>query len=152
MDVTLFEETLRGLASSVALVIDDSARAVLVLRQVRDRAPDERLALAFLLQLAEISKPALNKALSDEERAADLIFCLGGSELVGSGLAAAGPAWVEILDRARSGEPSSGPPPSDVSSSTRRLGEYKKHEMLRIAIGDLLGRGSVTETVTAMSR
>ena len=72
------------------------------LAAVRDRAPDDQLALAFLTKLAENSAAALKDVLRDRAAGADLIFCLGSSELVATELSLAGPEWAEIfLGRAR---------------------------------------------------
>jgi hypothetical protein len=96
-----FEEPLRGLTQKVAEMMGDPALAAVTLRRVRERAPDERLALAFLLQLGDHSRPALIDALRDDARADDLVFCLGGSELIATGLLALGAAWVTAFDRGR---------------------------------------------------
>ncbi|HXD89696.1 MAG TPA: DUF294 nucleotidyltransferase-like domain-containing protein, partial [Candidatus Binataceae bacterium] len=151
MDDLIFVEALRGLADRLAQVIDDPRRAAAILRGVRDRAPDERLALAFLLRLAEISAPVLNAALLDAGRADDLIFCLGGSELIGTGLVISGSSWVEIFDRARAA-PFPITPPDHNYASAALLGAYQRRELMRIAIADLLGRRSVAETMATLSR
>src|SRR5216683_3804452 len=145
MDELIFAEALRGLADRLAQVIDDPHRAAAILRGVRERAPDERLALAFLLRLAEISGPVLNAALRDAGRADDLIFCLGGSELIGTGLVTSGSSWVVVFDRARAAQlPIASPDHHDASAEL--LGAYQRRELIRIAIADLLGRRSVEET------
>lgn len=147
---TLFEEPLRGLARRVARLLDDPELAAATLGLVRERASDERLALAFLLQLGETSRPLLIEALRDSARAADLAFCLGASELVAAELKALGPGWVTTFDRARGATPpaaAQGP-----AESLEALGRFKRHTLAEIAIGDLLGRRSVVDTVAAMSR
>jgi glutamate-ammonia-ligase adenylyltransferase len=151
MDDPGFDETLRSIADRVAQVIDDPRRATAILRGVRERAPDERLALAFLLRLAEVSPLAFSAALRDAGRADDLIFCLGSSELIGTGLITAGPSWVVSFDQARATEPATALP-NHYHASAHLLGEYQRRELLRIAIGDLLGRRSVEQTMGAMSR
>src|SRR5579859_3947949 len=151
MDDPGFDEALRGIADRVAQVVDDTRRAAAILRGVRDRAPDERLALAFLLRLAEISGTVLNTALRDPGRVADLIFCLGGSELIGTGLATTGPSWTAEFDQARATEPATALPLRNIDSAML-LGEYQRRELLQIAIGDLLGRRSVEQTMGAMSQ
>ncbi len=152
-DQKLFEEPLRGLAQRVAQILGDSGLAAATLRRVRERAPDERLALAFLLQLGENSRPVLIDALSDDARADDLIFCLGGSELIATGLLALGAEWVAAFDRGRAAIP---PPaeeyPADYAGSPAALGTFKRRGLLAIAVGDLLARRSVVATVEAMSR
>ena len=71
------------------------------LAAVKERAPDEQLALAFLTKLAENSAAALKSVLRDRAAGADLIFCLGSSELVATELSLAGPEWAEIFLGAR---------------------------------------------------
>jgi glutamate-ammonia-ligase adenylyltransferase len=126
---------------------------------VADRAPDERLALAGLLQLADLSTQALASGLSDPAAAADLIFCLGASELIRSELVAAGDRWPELFAAARTasfdsilGEMHCG----TISAQTRQdaaaaLARFKRREFARIAIADLLRRSEVIETARLMS-
>ncbi len=71
------------------------------LAAVTKRAPDERLALAFLLKLAEDSAGALKNLLRDRAAGGDLIFCLGSSELIATEMSAAGPRWDELFLEAR---------------------------------------------------
>lgn len=153
MEQTLFEGPLRGLAQRVAQILGDPGLAAATLRRVRERAPDERLALAFLLQLGENARQVLIDALSEDARADDLVFCLGGSELIATGLLTLGADWVAAFDCGRAVLP---PPveecPVDYAASPEALGTGKRRGLLRIAIGDLLGRRSVVETVEAMSR
>src|SRR6202158_1150021 len=59
------------------------------LAAVTRRAPDERLALAFLLKLAEDSATELKNVLRDRAAGEDLVFCLGSSELVATELSSA---------------------------------------------------------------
>ena len=47
------------------------------LMAVKERAPDDQLALAFLTKLAENSATALKDVLRDRAAGGDLIFCLG---------------------------------------------------------------------------
>src|SRR5260370_42427563 len=67
------------------------------LAAVKDRAPDDQLALAFLTKLAENSATALKDVLRDRAAGSDLIFCLGSSELIPPELSLAGPEWAEIF-------------------------------------------------------
>src|SRR5437899_1266529 len=94
------------------------------------------------------------------DRAADLIFCLGASELVAAGLCAIGPGWRAFFDEARV-QTTDAPVRSlvfdaggitDRAEAARALGEFKSRMFLRIVIGDLLGLLGVTGTMTAMSR
>jgi glutamate-ammonia-ligase adenylyltransferase len=130
------------------------------LAAVRDRAPDDQLALAFLTKLAENSAAALKNVLRDRAAGADLIFCLGSSELVATELSLAGPRWAEIFLDARAqtldgvvaamrtGEAMDAP---DRQSAAATLGRYMRRMMVQVAIADLLDRLSVSETALAMS-
>ena len=69
------------------------------LAAVENRAPDEQLALAFLTKLAENSATALKDVLRDRGAGADLIFCLGSSELVATELSLAGRELGENFSR-----------------------------------------------------
>ncbi len=90
--------------------------------------------------------------MRDQRRADDLIFCLGGSELIATGLITSGVEWVSLLDQARLQNSSSSvdSPPTEFAS-TEMLGAFKQRTLLRIAIRDLLGRATVIETVKEMS-
>src|SRR2546428_482982 len=160
MHESSFEPAVGRLAERIGSLIGDNAVAQMALALVRERAPDEGLALAFLLQLAEQSPVALREALRDRDRAADLIFCLGASELVAAGLCAIGPGWRAFFDEARV-QTTDAPVRSlvfdaggitDRAEAARALGEFKSRMFLRIVIGDLLGLLGVTGTMTAMSR
>ncbi|MGH7880970.1 MAG: DUF294 nucleotidyltransferase-like domain-containing protein, partial [Candidatus Binataceae bacterium] len=144
---------LDGLARQLARLLDEPGLAATALQRVRARAPDEQLALAFLLRLGELSAPILREALRDDDRADDLIFCLGGSELIAGGLATSGANWLTVFDRARAPEldPQAEPLGGAIGSAAE-LGAFKQREFLRIAIADLLGRNGVAATVAAMSR
>src|SRR5215467_5374606 len=91
---------LRSLAETLRQKLDASPVSS-VDALITENAPDERLALAGLLQLAEIAPGPVAIALRDNLIATDLVFCLGSSELVRSGLVAAGPDWLEVFKRAR---------------------------------------------------
>ncbi|HEY6418583.1 MAG TPA: bifunctional [glutamate--ammonia ligase]-adenylyl-L-tyrosine phosphorylase/[glutamate--ammonia-ligase] adenylyltransferase [Candidatus Binataceae bacterium] len=126
-----------------------------------ERAPDERLALAFLLKLAEQSPLVLKRALADRAVVDDLIFCLGASETVGSGLSAIGPGWLDDFTAARAAtadsliasmksrfEPRHMP---DRRQAAEVLGAFKRYAFLKIAIADLLDLTDVAGTARAMS-
>lgn len=154
MSEPLFSGAFDHLAERVGRLLDDPALASTTLRRVSERAPDDQLALAFLLRLGELSVPILRDALRDDARANDLIFCLGASEMIGSGLSLSGPVWIAAFERARSLEA----PHDDRDSrartitATRQLADFKRRAMLEIAIGDVLGRRGVASTIAAMSR
>ncbi|HZC47243.1 MAG TPA: hypothetical protein VE243_12255, partial [Candidatus Acidoferrum sp.] len=131
------------------------------LAAVKDRAPDEQLALAFLTKLAENSADALKAVLRDRAAGRDLIFCLGSSELIATELSLAGPGWSEIFldaraqtidglvaamrtERARIDAP-------DRQAAAAVLGRFMRRMMVRVAIADLLDRLSPGETALAMS-
>jgi glutamate-ammonia-ligase adenylyltransferase len=154
-----FDAALHGLADRLAQSLGNDALATSTLRVVRERAPDERLALAFLLRLAESSSAGLADLLRDPTWASDLIFCLGGSELIGAGLSTMDSEWVSFFSDARAPVMTAllesirfdGVAANDRHEVARILGDWKARAFIRIAIGDLLGRLSVTDTMTAMS-
>ncbi|HJU29125.1 MAG TPA: hypothetical protein VJ718_08140, partial [Candidatus Binataceae bacterium] len=159
MESAAFDPALRGLAERLEQIVGDGAAAA-AMRMVRERAPDERLATALMLRLADESPPALKEVLRDPARAGDLAFCLGSSELAGNALCAAGSLWPEVFERAR-GESAADliesirielPAVNDRNEASRLLGAFKGQAFLRIVIGDLLGRLSVVDTTMAMSR
>lgn len=130
------------------------------LAAVRDRAPDEQLALAFLIKLADNSAAALRDVLRDRGVGAELIFCLGSSELVASELSLAGAEWaqgfldarVQTLDRLVAAMREHAPikaPHRPAAAAT--LGRFMRRAMVRIAIADLLDRLTPAETALAMS-
>jgi [glutamine synthetase] adenylyltransferase / [glutamine synthetase]-adenylyl-L-tyrosine phosphorylase len=158
-----FLRRLGPLVESVVQRLADPAVAVVTLRSVRERAPDEQLALAFLAKLLEQSPKEAAAMLRDSQCASDLVFCLGASELVGTGLVTLGPKWNTAFQEARAStapdlksmrfELSSPDAASlDPARATRRLAEFKSRSFLTIAIADLLGRWTVSDTVSAMSR
>jgi glutamate-ammonia-ligase adenylyltransferase len=155
-----FAPALRGLAARVAEKLGGSELAVSTLSLVRERAPDERLALAFILKIAEQSLATIVDTLRQPDRAADLVFCLGASELAATGLSAMESAWADFFESARSPsavalmESISFDPPEivDRREAARVIGEFKHRCFLRIVIGDLLGRLDVPGTMVAMSR
>ncbi|HEY9157396.1 bifunctional [glutamate--ammonia ligase]-adenylyl-L-tyrosine phosphorylase/[glutamate--ammonia-ligase] adenylyltransferase [Candidatus Binatus sp.] len=131
------------------------------LAAVEERAPDDQLALAFLLKLAEDSAAALKGVLRDRAAGSDLVFCLGSSELIATELSLAGPGWAKIFldarvqtidglvaamrqERARIDAP-------DRHGAAAVLGRFMRATMVQVAIADLLDRLSAGETALAMS-
>ncbi|HYK65250.1 MAG TPA: hypothetical protein VEY94_09900, partial [Patescibacteria group bacterium] len=131
------------------------------LAAVRDRAPDEQLALAFLTKLADNSTAELKGLLRDREAATELIFCLGSSELVATELSLAGPAWAQMFLDARDQtierivsalrREHTRIEARDRQSAAAELGRFMRFMMVRIAIADLLDRLTPAETALAMS-
>jgi glutamate-ammonia-ligase adenylyltransferase len=148
------------LADRLAQRLGDERMAGLAARVVAERAPDERLALAFLLKLAEQSAPKLRSVLGEPALAGDLIFCLGASELIATELAVMPSGWCESFRAAREATAASilAPMNCELPAKFERaslgasLREFKRRHFLRIAIADVLGRLSVGETMTLMSR
>ncbi len=126
---------------------------------VAEKAPDERLALASMLQIADLDPEGLGATLEDSEVGGDLIFCLGSSELVRSGLVEAGRGWFELFREARGASMEStlaamrcGP----IAAATRQdaataLAQFKRRQFVKIVIADLLRRIDVAETARLMS-
>src|SRR5260370_997312 len=101
MSVTaVLSPELHNLAARLGALLGRSGASADALRMVVQRAPDERLAVVALLKLAELSAPALIAALEDPKLAADLVFCLGSSEIAGAFLCAE-PGWLEVFAAAR---------------------------------------------------
>jgi [glutamine synthetase] adenylyltransferase / [glutamine synthetase]-adenylyl-L-tyrosine phosphorylase len=225
----LWPRRLGPLGRSLAQHLADDDLTKTTLRLIQERAPDEQLALAFLIKLLEESHAPTVETLGEPALAADLVFCLGASELVGIGLTTMGPQWRPAFQDARAstaaglvgairfdlsspplffdkggstlgeeqqshalqaersvaGEPRSsaagrGPQsrgetslPSahlkkqsassvsdergsatseDVAQMTQQLAQFKSRMFLAIIIADLLGRLTVADTVSAMSR
>ena len=149
---------LTGLGDTLARRLGDPRIAVRAATIVAERAPDERLALAFLLQLAEHSRDELSAALHDEALAGDLIFCLGASELVATEIGI-GPGWLEIFSHARVATADSvraSEFPQTIEGATRQdaaaaLARIKRRRFLDLAIADLLRRITVSDTALLMS-
>jgi glutamate-ammonia-ligase adenylyltransferase len=124
-----------------------------------EHAPDERLALAFMLKLAEQAPSSVAAALSEPQTARDLVFCLGASELIGVNLTGAGNGWLELFHLARAQDSSSFAAGlrldldwiDDLTEYQRALREFRRREFFKVAVGDLLRRFSVADTMTAMS-
>ena len=148
------------LAETIFQQLPDRDLAQATLRLVRERAPDEQLALAFLSELLEQSPAETTQMLREPQGASDLVFCLGASELVGTGLAKLGRRWGSVFRNARASTvtellgavhfPFSAS--QDDTQITQRLAEFKNSTFLVIAIADLLGRLTVADTVRAMSQ
>ena len=128
---------------------------------VKARAPDDQLALAFLTKLAENSAAALKDILRDRAAGADLIFCLGASELIATELSLAGPEWAQIFLDARA-QTIDGMvaairtsrvtiDAADRPAAAFELGRFMRRMMVQVAIADLLDRLGVGETALAMS-
>src|SRR5579885_1171760 len=134
-----FAADLLPLADRVAARVGNPAIAAEALKLVREQAPDERLALAFLLKLAEDSAQELRAALLDNATA---------SELIATGLSAMGPRWLDFFRHAASadgkalmnGARCSLGDPADRRAVEAALGSFKRESFLRIAISDLVGR------------
>ncbi|HKV53994.1 MAG TPA: DUF294 nucleotidyltransferase-like domain-containing protein, partial [Candidatus Binataceae bacterium] len=154
------DRALRPLAGSLARLLGEPDLAEATLRLVRERAPDERLALAFLAKLAEASPDSMAVILRDPARASDLVFCLGASELAGTGLATVSGDWAGFFERARvltaeallASIRFEHVGTGDAASSVRDLVAFKRRIFLEIVIADLLGRLTVSGTVAAMTR
>src|SRR5271166_140628 len=152
-------QDMRDLALRLPAVIGDRAASAAI-RTVVDRAADERLALAFLLELGTRSPTVLMRALADPREASDLIFCLGASELVAANLSAIGERWCEVFRAARAQSFSSmlssmqytTPKGDDRSALAQSLGQFKRSRFLQIVVADLLGHFNVEQTIAAMSR
>ncbi|MGH7987853.1 MAG: bifunctional [glutamate--ammonia ligase]-adenylyl-L-tyrosine phosphorylase/[glutamate--ammonia-ligase] adenylyltransferase [Candidatus Binataceae bacterium] len=149
-----FAPGLHTLAARLAQCLEPSLAGV-ALRAVRERAPDERLALAFMLKLAEQSPAEFVAAMRDPQSAGDLAFCLGASEFVATALSAM-PRWPEFFHSARTS------PPDDlleaIAAGIARedaeviLAELNHRAFAHIVIADLLGGLDVTATMSAMAR
>ncbi|MGH7815333.1 MAG: bifunctional [glutamate--ammonia ligase]-adenylyl-L-tyrosine phosphorylase/[glutamate--ammonia-ligase] adenylyltransferase [Candidatus Binataceae bacterium] len=125
-----------------------------------DRAPDERLALAFLLQLADESPAALRRVLEDSDAASDLAFCLGSSELLATEFSLEGAGWADMFLAARAVEAealiaSMRCPPIDAlgrTAASNALGRSMRERFARVIVADLLKRIGVADTARAMSQ
>jgi glutamate-ammonia-ligase adenylyltransferase len=153
-----FPPALRRLANQLAERLEPS-QAAIVLAAVRARAPDERLALAFMLKFVEQSPGELADTMRDPACAADLAFCLGASEFVAAALSAM-PQWAAFFNSARTQSPDKLldaiavgiPETCDKKSAAASLAELNRRALTHIVIGDLLGRLDTSATMRAMSR
>ena len=154
-----FARALLPLAETVLRQLPERSLAEAVLELVRERAPDEQLALAFLTKLLEQAPAETTEFLREPRCASDLIFCLGASELIGTGLVKLGNRWVSAFENARTTSASDladsirfrVPPSEDTAQMTQQLAEFKSRLFIAIAIADLIGRLTVPDTVSAMS-
>ena len=148
------------LARKLASTIDDAALARGAIRLARDRTPDEQLALATLSSLAEESPDSMRAVLGDREKARELIFCVGASEIVAGEISQAGPEWLRMFDSARSATVDSilSEMRCNLASAAtrgdaaRELSLFKRRVFFRIAIADLIGHIEVNDTMLLMSR
>lgn len=161
MNLTDFAPGERAIAGQLAQWLSDAELADDVLRTIRSRAPDERLALAHLLVMADRMPDELRRVLADRDKAADLILCLGGSQIVATDLTNAGAAWPAIFDQARNqsaghlAEMIGFAAPEgvrDKSAAASLIGAFKRRIFLHVAIADLIGAFSVSETMMVLSR
>src|SRR5690242_14485897 len=90
---------LQGLGERLGALIG-RASADAAMQLVAQRAPDERMALVALLRLAEQSAGALIGAVEDRQLAADLVFSLGCSEIIGAWLCGRAD-WLEVFKTVR---------------------------------------------------
>jgi [glutamine synthetase] adenylyltransferase / [glutamine synthetase]-adenylyl-L-tyrosine phosphorylase len=160
MDRPVSHRTLTPLAESLERGLGSHELAETALRLVRERAPDEQLALAFLARLVEQSPVPVVEVLRDPGRASDLVFCLGASELIATALTVI-PDWSSFFEKSRI-QPASSYPRfepgrlltndlSQTGKSAAELAAFKHREFVSIVISDLLGRSTVMDTVVAMT-
>ncbi len=150
---------LQNLAARLGAILGQATVTTDALRMVVQRAPDQRLAVVGLLKLAEQSPPALIRALQDPKVAADLVFCLGSSEIAGAYLCSKSD-WLEVFAAARNQTAATLgesiklklETPYDRVRSGRELGAFKADIFGRLIIADLLGRLDVGGTMVLMSR
>jgi len=155
-----FARPLWPLVDSVLQQFPDGDLAEVALRTVRERAPDDQLALAFLTKLLDQSPIETAEMLRSPQCASDLIFCLGASELVGTGLVTLGAKWGSAFNEARTSTDQKllsairfdVSVSEDAAQMTQRLAHFKSRAFIAIAIADLIGRLTVSDTVRAMSR
>src|SRR5690348_14103151 len=146
-DGAAFAPDLVPLVERVAARLGDSRLGANTLKLVREQAPDERLALASILKLAEESPAELHQALLDAHSSPGLVFCLGGSELIAAGLSGMGPRWLRFFQDAATCEGAALmngarciiEPSADRVAMEAELARFKREAFLRIAIADLLG-------------
>jgi glutamate-ammonia-ligase adenylyltransferase len=157
--VTPMDSRLRSLAARLGQQVVDPKLAGRLLELVKQRAPDEGLALAGLIKLAECSASAIARLEADPAFASDLIFCLGSSENVGNYLARCQDWWataaaVRNADAVSLAQTIRFVPSATVAreAAGMLLTQFKEHHFVRLAMADLLGRISVVETMELMSQ
>ncbi len=149
---------LQGLGVRLAALTGGEA-ASSAIQLVVQRSPDERMAMVALLKLAERSSSVLRRVLDDEHVAADLIFCLGCSEIAGAWLCAQAD-WVEQFQSIRrvNAHTLEGAiklqlaAPFERARTSQELASFKQDIFARLIIADSLGRLEVAETMALMSR
>jgi glutamate-ammonia-ligase adenylyltransferase len=149
---------LQGLATRLKTLIGrETAEQAIAL--VVQRAPDERMAMVALLKLAELAAPALRQALEHDRLAADLVFSLGSSEIVGTWLSARSD-WLQTFKSIRNLDAAGLEQsiklelsqPLDRARSAQELAAFKHDVFARLIMADALGRLDVAETMALMSR
>ncbi|HLH75780.1 MAG TPA: bifunctional [glutamate--ammonia ligase]-adenylyl-L-tyrosine phosphorylase/[glutamate--ammonia-ligase] adenylyltransferase [Candidatus Binataceae bacterium] len=157
--LTPLDSHLRSLAVRLGQQVVDPQLAGRLLELVKQRAPDEGLALVGLIKLGERSASGMARLGADLDFASDLIFCLGSSESVGNYLARRQDWWeaaaaVRNADAAALARTIEFVPPAMVEreAGAALLAEFKEHHFVRLAMADLLGRISVVETMELMSQ
>jgi [glutamine synthetase] adenylyltransferase / [glutamine synthetase]-adenylyl-L-tyrosine phosphorylase len=156
---TASSSELTGLAERLKRRLGNQRLAEQALRTITTHAPDERLAMAFLLKLAEDSTDALKDVLRNRAAANDLIFCLGSSEVIATELTYAGAEWTAAFERARAVDAnrliaSMHSEPIDAAdrlSASVALARFNRRMFVQVAIADLLDRIGVEDTWRAMS-
>jgi glutamate-ammonia-ligase adenylyltransferase len=149
---------LQGLAARLA-ELTGRAAAGSATRLVVQRSPDERMAMVALLKLAEQSAPALLQVVEDEGLAADLIFCLGCSEIAGAWLCAQAD-WLDEFQSIRQLDVAGLErsiklklqAPFERARTSQELVSFKQDLFARLIIADALGHLDVSETMALMSR
>jgi [glutamine synthetase] adenylyltransferase / [glutamine synthetase]-adenylyl-L-tyrosine phosphorylase len=159
-EATVLTSDLRRMATRIGTLLGDSRLGSAAETAVAAHAPDERLALATLLKLAEDTPEEMRAALADDAVAGDLARCAGGSEAVTRALGEIGTGWFEFFRAARHATAESlnrairfdAELTGHRDEALRRLSEFKRRLFAQIAIADLSGRFDVTATMHAMSR
>ena len=150
---------LSPLADRLRAALGNERLADRALSAIAAHAPDERLALAFALGLAQSSTAELKDILRNRAMAEGLLFCLGSSEVVGAELTSMGPQWAAEFRRAYNASLEAlltaivfpRGPFNGRREAADEITVFKRHAFLQIAIADLLDRLSVADTALAMS-
>jgi glutamate-ammonia-ligase adenylyltransferase len=123
------------------------------------RAPDPALAVASLIRLRDALPEAVEAAAADATRGAALVALLGASNMMVRLLIAEPMHWPALLgaEEARTSIPAVEPRPEPpMAASPEELAHllrvFKRRRVLLIAARDLLGRSTLTETMTELSR
>ncbi len=124
-------------------------------------SPDPPLAVASLGRLQDGAPEALARAAADVAEAVALVTLLGASTSVVRWLIAEPARWAAVLAPARAAvpipdlEPRPAPLAGEAASPealAQRLRAFKRRRVLLIAARDLLGRGTLIDTMTELSR